>query len=122
MLKLTAAGHSHKAVAARLGVSVKSVETYKMRGMEKLGFQKPGRACPIRFLQRLARAVSELFYGHAEGGDYPNHSAKDGSSCASVPIRESENLVGVLAASRAGKRRLVAETITEMRLAANKQM
>jgi DNA-binding NarL/FixJ family response regulator len=39
VLKLTAAGHSHKAVAARLGVSVKSVETYKVRGMEKLGFQ-----------------------------------------------------------------------------------
>lgn len=38
VLKLTAAGHSNKAVAAALDVGVKSVETYKSRGMEKLGF------------------------------------------------------------------------------------
>jgi DNA-binding NarL/FixJ family response regulator len=38
VLKLTAAGHSNKAVAAELRVSMKSVETYKARGMEKLGF------------------------------------------------------------------------------------
>ena len=37
-LKLTAAGYSHKEIAAKLGVSIKSVETYKARGMEKLGF------------------------------------------------------------------------------------
>ena len=38
VLKLTATGHSLKEVAAQLQVSVKSVETYKARGMEKLGF------------------------------------------------------------------------------------
>jgi DNA-binding NarL/FixJ family response regulator len=38
VLRLTAAGHSHKEIATKLGVSVKSVETYKARGMEKLGF------------------------------------------------------------------------------------
>jgi DNA-binding NarL/FixJ family response regulator len=39
VLKLTAAGHSNKAVAAALDVGIKSVETYKSRAMEKLGFQ-----------------------------------------------------------------------------------
>lgn len=39
VLKLTAAGYSHKEIATQLNVSVKSVETYKARGMEKLGFQ-----------------------------------------------------------------------------------
>jgi DNA-binding NarL/FixJ family response regulator len=38
VLRLTAAGYSHKEIAAQLQVSVKSVETYKSRGMEKLGF------------------------------------------------------------------------------------
>jgi len=39
VLRLTAAGYSHKEIASQLAVSVKSVETYKARGMEKLGFQ-----------------------------------------------------------------------------------
>ena len=39
VLKLTAAGYSHKEIAAQLQISIKSVETYKARGMEKLGFQ-----------------------------------------------------------------------------------
>jgi DNA-binding NarL/FixJ family response regulator len=38
MLRLTAVGHSNKAIAAILGVGVKSVETYKARAMEKRGF------------------------------------------------------------------------------------
>ncbi len=37
--KLTASGHSNKSVAAVLGIGVKSVETYKARAMEKLGFR-----------------------------------------------------------------------------------
>jgi DNA-binding NarL/FixJ family response regulator len=36
VLKLVALGHTNKEVAARLGVGVKSVETYKSRGFEKL--------------------------------------------------------------------------------------
>jgi DNA-binding NarL/FixJ family response regulator len=36
---LTAAGHSQKAVAAELRLGVKTVETYKARGMDKLGFE-----------------------------------------------------------------------------------
>ena len=39
VLRLTAVGHSHKAIASELRVSVKSVETYKARGMSKLGFE-----------------------------------------------------------------------------------
>lgn len=39
VLKLTAAGHSNKAVAAQLEIGVKTVETYKARAMEKLGFE-----------------------------------------------------------------------------------
>lgn len=39
VLKLTAAGHSNKAVATELEIGVKTVETYKARAMEKLGFQ-----------------------------------------------------------------------------------
>lgn len=39
VLKLTAVGHSNKAVAVELEIGVKTVETYKARAMEKLGFQ-----------------------------------------------------------------------------------
>jgi DNA-binding NarL/FixJ family response regulator len=39
VLKLTAAGYSHKAIAAELSVSIKTVETYKARGIDKLGFR-----------------------------------------------------------------------------------
>src|SRR4051812_14421722 len=37
VLRLIALGHSNKEIAARLEVSVKTVETYKARSMEKLG-------------------------------------------------------------------------------------
>ena len=39
VIRLTAAGHSNKSVAAALGVGVKSIETYKARAMEKLGIR-----------------------------------------------------------------------------------
>lgn len=39
VLKLTASGHSNKSMAADLRIGVKTVETYKARAMEKLGFQ-----------------------------------------------------------------------------------
>jgi DNA-binding NarL/FixJ family response regulator len=35
----TAAGHSNKEIAAHLELSVKTVESYRVRGMEKLGLQ-----------------------------------------------------------------------------------
>jgi DNA-binding NarL/FixJ family response regulator len=39
VLRLTAVGHSNKAIANILRISVKSVETYKARAMDKLGFR-----------------------------------------------------------------------------------
>jgi DNA-binding NarL/FixJ family response regulator len=39
VLRLAAAGYSNKIIAARLQIGPKSVETYKGRGMTKLGFQ-----------------------------------------------------------------------------------
>lgn len=39
VLKLTALGHTNKETARRLDVGLKSVETYKARGMEKLGLK-----------------------------------------------------------------------------------
>lgn len=37
VLKMTALGHTNKETARRINIGVKSVETYKARGMEKLG-------------------------------------------------------------------------------------
>ena len=39
VLRLIANGHSNKEIAARLAISVKTIETYKARAMEKLGFR-----------------------------------------------------------------------------------
>jgi DNA-binding NarL/FixJ family response regulator len=39
VLRLTAVGHSNKAIANILQISVKSIETYKARAMDKLGFR-----------------------------------------------------------------------------------
>lgn len=46
VLQLIAQGHSNKEIAARLEISVKTVETYKARSMEKLGLS--GRADIVR--------------------------------------------------------------------------
>jgi len=39
VLRLIANGHSNKEISARLAISVKTIETYKARAMEKLGFR-----------------------------------------------------------------------------------
>jgi DNA-binding NarL/FixJ family response regulator len=39
VLRLVAGGYSNKEISARLNISVKTVETYKARAMEKLGFR-----------------------------------------------------------------------------------
>jgi DNA-binding NarL/FixJ family response regulator len=39
VLRLIAVGHSNKEISARLAISVKTIETYKARAMEKLGFK-----------------------------------------------------------------------------------
>lgn len=46
-LRLLSEGHSSKAVAAKLDIAVKTIETYKARAFEKLGFQS--RVEPIRY-------------------------------------------------------------------------
>jgi two-component system, NarL family, response regulator NreC len=51
VVRLTAYGYSNKEIAAQLGISVKTVDTYKMRAMEKLGLHS--RAALVRYaLQR----------------------------------------------------------------------
>ena len=39
VLRLVACGHSNKEISAQLDISVKTVETYKARAMEKLGYK-----------------------------------------------------------------------------------
>ncbi len=39
VLRLVASGYSNKGISTRLGISVRTVETYKARAMEKLGFR-----------------------------------------------------------------------------------
>jgi DNA-binding NarL/FixJ family response regulator len=39
VLRMIAIGHSNKEISARLALSVKTIETYKARAMEKLGFK-----------------------------------------------------------------------------------
>ena len=39
VLRLIANGHSNKEISTRLAISVKTIETYKARAMEKLGFK-----------------------------------------------------------------------------------
>lgn len=51
VVRLTAFGYSNKEIATQLGVSVKTVDTYKTRAMEKLGLHS--RAALVRYaLQR----------------------------------------------------------------------
>lgn len=51
VVKLTAHGYSNKEIATQLGISVKTVDTYKARAMEKLGLHS--RSAIVRYaLQR----------------------------------------------------------------------
>jgi DNA-binding NarL/FixJ family response regulator len=47
VLKLVARGHTNQAAAEQLGLSIKTVESYRARGMEKLGLAS--RAALVRF-------------------------------------------------------------------------
>jgi DNA-binding NarL/FixJ family response regulator len=47
VIRLIAQGHSNKEIAAQLSLSVKTVETYKSRSLEKLGFS--GRTDLVRY-------------------------------------------------------------------------
>ena len=53
VLKLVAMGHTSREIADKLALSVKTVETYRARGMEKLGLHS--RAALVRFA--LARGL-----------------------------------------------------------------
>jgi two-component system response regulator NreC len=51
VVRLVALGYSNKEIATQLGISVKTIDTYKMRAMEKLGLHS--RAALVRYaLQR----------------------------------------------------------------------
>jgi DNA-binding CsgD family transcriptional regulator len=50
VLRLVALGHTHKEIAKELGVSVKTIETYRSRINDKMGFQS--RAELVRFALR----------------------------------------------------------------------
>lgn len=59
VLRGIAQGHSNKEIAAKLGLSIKTVETYKARSLEKLGLRS--RADIVRFAVRqgwLAESVT----------------------------------------------------------------
>lgn len=58
MLRRKVQGLSNKAIAADLGISVKTVETYQSRGMEKLGLQ--GRAEMLRYAVRHGWLATDL--------------------------------------------------------------
>ncbi|MDX2205287.1 MAG: response regulator transcription factor [Hyphomicrobiaceae bacterium] len=79
VLKLTARGFSNKEVAARLNVSVKTVETYKARGTEKLS------------LRSRAEIVS---YGACRGWLTGNRtpSGLDGATSPAGPVAKSARL------------------------------
>jgi DNA-binding NarL/FixJ family response regulator len=47
VIRLLARGHSNKEIAARLGLSIKTVETYRARSLEKLGLNS--RADLVRY-------------------------------------------------------------------------
>lgn len=47
VLQFLAQGYSNKEIAAKLGISAKSIETYKSRSMDKIGLQT--RADIVRY-------------------------------------------------------------------------
>ncbi len=56
VMKLAASGHSNKSAAAILGIGVKSVESYKARAMDKLGFRS--RVELVRFALNMGWLAS----------------------------------------------------------------
>jgi hypothetical protein len=118
-VQLIAAGHSNKEVAARLGLSIKTVETYKGRSLEKLGLRSRADLGPIRkvasprppFTQQrniLRRAVA-----HPVAVRLPRHDlATFGSPAPAIqfPLRDDQGqslaqqreclLLGIAGASR----------------------
>ena len=69
VVRLIAQGYSNREIAAQLGLSVKTVETYKARSMEKLGLSHSSRGRQVRPASGLAAgpviAVSEAISTHS---------------------------------------------------------
>lgn len=57
VLRLVALGHTSAEIAGQLSLSAKTVETYRARGMEKLGL--PNRAALVRFTLRKGLISAE---------------------------------------------------------------
>lgn len=57
VLRLVALGHTTQQVAEQLFLSIRTVETYKLRGMEKLGLS--GRAALVRYAMQHGLLESE---------------------------------------------------------------
>jgi DNA-binding NarL/FixJ family response regulator len=57
VLRLVASGHSNKEIAGTLCISIKTVETYKARAMEKLGFRS--RVDLVRYASARGRLASQ---------------------------------------------------------------
>jgi two-component system, NarL family, response regulator NreC len=58
VLRQVALGHTSAEIAARLNLSAKTVETYRARGMEKLGL--PNRAALVRFALNKGLLTTDL--------------------------------------------------------------
>lgn len=67
VLKLIARGYTHKEIAARLRVSVKTVEIYKARGLKKLGLE--GRVDVVRLAVRQGWLTDDKPSGGLHVGD-----------------------------------------------------
>ncbi len=64
VLRLIAWGHINKEVAARLNVSVKTIEVHKANAMRKMGMKKPRRHRALRDTARLAARHLMLSHIH----------------------------------------------------------
>jgi len=71
VLKLVAFGFTNREIAQRLDLGIKSIETYRMRGLEKLGM-------------KIARGTRSLcFHGWVVGGRIANKFL--GNSAGLIP-------------------------------------
>ena len=76
VLKMAALGFTNKEIASRLDVGVKSVETYKARGLEKLGLKHARRIGALRLGPGLARSLA---------------ARRPNSFCGKVSVKTSGN-------------------------------
>ena len=87
VVRLIAMGYSNKEIAARLSISVKTVETHKARSLEKLDLHS--RADLVRYA--LQRGWLE---GPADEGVVPVQARWSGGRASGNPRRSPESAVG----------------------------